>query len=204
AAELAFDRSATARGCRLRRRCPGGCEPSCVAVRYRFFSSLRDTLIDEVPAILLLLVGVSVLLGVYGNGTSSQLERFRRRTTAILTFVFAGTLLSMRANTVVALGIVPLAGLVALVLGTWLDLFLRSAFWKSNAGAPTAILGAGAKSQFLARLLNKDATLGLRPIGYILEGQGQTIDRSNEAGADLPILSNAANLKLAGLELPEV
>ena len=110
------------------------------------FSSLRDTLIDEVPAILLLLVGVSVLLGVYGNGTSSQLERFRRRTTAILTFVFAGTLLSMRANTVVALGIVPLAGLVALVLGTWLDLFLRSAFWKSNAGAPTAILGAGAKS----------------------------------------------------------
>ena len=59
------------------------------------FSSLRDTLIDEVPAILLLLVGVSVLLGVYGNGTSSQLERFRRRTTAILTFVFAGTLLSM-------------------------------------------------------------------------------------------------------------
>ena len=82
------------------------------------FSSLRDTLIDEVPAILLLLVGVSVLLGVYGNGTSSQLERFRRRTTAILTFVFAGTLLSMRANTVVALGIVPLAGLVALVLGT--------------------------------------------------------------------------------------
>jgi lipopolysaccharide/colanic/teichoic acid biosynthesis glycosyltransferase len=52
--------------------------------------------------------------------------------------------------------------------------------------------------------LNKDATLGLRPIGYILEGQGQTIDRSNEAGADLPILSNAANLKLAGLELPEV
>jgi lipopolysaccharide/colanic/teichoic acid biosynthesis glycosyltransferase len=110
----------------------------------------------------------------------------------------------MRANTVVALGIVPLAGLVALVLGTWLDLFLRSAFWKSNAGAPTAILGAGAKSQFLARLLNKDATLGLRPIGYILEGQGQTIDRSNEAGADLPILSNAANLKLAGLELPEV
>jgi len=168
------------------------------------FSSLRDTLIDEVPAILLLLVGVSVLLGVYGNGTSSQLERFRRRTTAILTFVFAGTLLSMRANTVVALGIVPLAGLVALVLGTWLDLFLRSALWKSNAGAPTAILGAGAKSQFLARLLNKDATLGLRPIGYILEGQGQTIDRSNEAGADLPILSNAANLKLAGLELPEV
>jgi exopolysaccharide biosynthesis polyprenyl glycosylphosphotransferase len=168
------------------------------------FSSLRETLVDEAPAILLLLVGVSVLLGVYGAGTSSQLERFRRRTTAILTFVFAGTLLSMRANIVVALGIVPLAGLVALVLGTWLDLFLRSAFWKSNAGVPTAILGTGAKSQFLAQLLNKDATLGLRPIGYIFDGQAQTIDRNRDAGADLPILSNAASLRLAGLEAPDV
>ena len=168
------------------------------------FSSLRDMLIDESPAILLLLVGVSVLLRVYGGGTSSQLERFRRRTTAILTFVFAGSLLSLRANTVVALGIVPLAGLVALVLGTWLDLLLRTAFWKANAGVPTAILGAGAKSQFLAQLLNKDATLGLRPIGYILEGQDRTIDLAHGAGADLPILSSPAGAKLAGFEIPEV
>jgi lipopolysaccharide/colanic/teichoic acid biosynthesis glycosyltransferase len=168
------------------------------------FESLRDTAHAELPAILLLLVGVGVLLGVYGDGTCSQLERFRRRATAILTFIFAGGLLALRGNTVVALAIVPLAGLIALVLGTWLDLILRSAFWKVNAGAPTAILGTGSKSQFLAQLLGKDPTLGLRPIGYIPDGQGQSIDRASGAAVDLPIWSTEASLELAGLETPEV
>ena len=168
------------------------------------FASLRDTAHEELPAILLLLVGVGVLLGVYGDGTSSQLERFRRRATAILTFIFAGGLLTLRGSTVIALGIVPLAGLIALVLGTWLDLILRSAFWKANAGAPTAILGMGPKSQFLAQLLSKDLTLGLRPIGYIPDGQAQSIDRASGVAIDLPILSTETGLKLAGREPPDV
>jgi Undecaprenyl-phosphate galactose phosphotransferase WbaP len=168
------------------------------------FSSLRDAAHDELPVILLLLIGVSILMGVYGGGTSSQLERFRRRATAILTFIFAGSLLSVRGNAVIALGIVPLAGLVALVLGTWLDLILRAAFWKANAGAPTAILGTGSKSQFLAQLLGKDSTLGLRPIGYIPDGQEQRIDLASGTGVDLPVLSNETNLKLSGFETPEV
>jgi Undecaprenyl-phosphate galactose phosphotransferase WbaP len=164
------------------------------------FSSLQDFVYAEIPAILPLLVGVSILLGVYGGSTSSQLERFRRRATAILIFIFAGTLLAARTNTAIALEIVPLAGLVSLVLGTWMDLLLRSAFWKSNAGAPTAILGTGSKSQFLAQLLSKDHTLGLKPIGYIPDGQEQC----GSMRAELPILSNETNLKLAGLEIPEV
>jgi len=167
-------------------------------------ASLRGAALDELPALLLLLVGIGVLLGVYADGTSSQLERFRRRATATLTFIFAGGLLTVRGNTVIGLGIVPLAGVVALVLGTWLDMLLRAAFWKANAGAPTAILGMDPKSQFLAQLLGKDRTLGLRPIGYIPDGQVQSIDRASGVALDLPILGTETGLKLAGRETPEV
>jgi hypothetical protein len=147
-------------------------------------SSLRDFVIQESATILPLLVCLSVLLGVYGGSTKSRLERFRLRATANLAFIFSGTLLWAQASIAIALGVVPLAGLISLVLGTWMDLLLRSAFWRSHSGAPTAILGTGSKSQILARLLSADPTFGLRPIGFVADGQQQNIDlAASELGA---------------------
>ncbi len=169
------------------------------------FSSLRDFVAQESAAILPLLVGLSVLLGVYGGTTKSQLERFRLRATANLAFIFSGTLLWAQASIAIALGVVPLAGLISLVLGTWMDLLLRSAFWRSHPGAPTAILGTGSKSQFLANLLSADPTLGLRPIGFVADGQQQSIDLAGtDKSAQLPVLDLETRLGSAARETAEV
>jgi lipopolysaccharide/colanic/teichoic acid biosynthesis glycosyltransferase len=169
------------------------------------FPPLPDFVAQEIAAILPLLVGLSILLGVYGGTTMSQLERFRRRATANATFIFSGTLLWAQKDIAIALGVVPLAGLVSLVLGTWMDLLLRSAFWRSHSGAPTAILGTGSKSQFLAGLLSADPTLGLRPIGFVADGQQQSIAPAGAGkSTQFPILDIETSLGSGARETPEV
>ena len=168
------------------------------------FPSFRDLVIKEISAIVPLLVGVGILLGLYGRSTRSQLERFRRRVTATLTFIFAGTLLWAQESVAVALGVVPLAGLVSLVLGTWLELLLRSAFWLVHPGTPTAILGTSSRSRSLAQLLSTNPGLGLRPVGYIADEEQESLERANtiDTGPSWPVLNS--EISTPAREFPEV
>jgi Undecaprenyl-phosphate galactose phosphotransferase WbaP len=132
---------------------------------------LADRLRQEMPASLLLLIGMCWLLGLYRSTTQSQIERFRLRATAILLFVFAGMLMRAREGLSVELATVPLAGAIALVLGSWLEHLINARLMRSGLwGAPTAVLGAGANGRTLARLLMSQPTWGLRPVGFIDDG----------------------------------
>jgi hypothetical protein len=134
-------------------------------------SGLIDWLWTEMPATLLLLIGMCGLLGLYRSSTKSLMERFRLRVTATLLFVFAGMLMWVREGPSVELVIMPLVGAVALVLGSWIEHLINARLGRSGAwGAPTAILGAGANSRTFARLLMSQPTWGLRPIGFIDDG----------------------------------
>lgn len=120
------------------------------------------------PATLALLIGIHALLGLYRSSTKSPMERFRLRGTATLLFVFAGTLMWGREGLSVELMFVPIAGLVSLVLGSWIDHLINMRLGRTIA--PAAILGVGANSQTLARLLMSQPTWGLRPVGFIDDG----------------------------------
>jgi Undecaprenyl-phosphate galactose phosphotransferase WbaP len=132
---------------------------------------LTDWLLMEMPATLLLLIGMCGLLGLYRSSTKSLMERFRLRATATLLFVFAGMLMWVRQGPSVELAIMPLVGTIALVLGSWIEHLITARLGRSGVwGAPTAILGAGANSRTFARLLMSQPTWGLRPVGFIDDG----------------------------------
>ena len=115
---------------------------------------LVDWLRMEMPATLLLLIGICGLLGLYRSSTKSLMERFRLRATATLLFVFAGMLMLVREGSSVELAIIPLVGMIALVFGSWTEHLINARLRRSGVwGAPTAILGAGANSRTFARLL---------------------------------------------------
>jgi Undecaprenyl-phosphate galactose phosphotransferase WbaP len=119
----------------------------------------------------LLLIGINGSLGLYRSAIKSPFDRFRLRATATLVFAFAGMLIWVRDGPSVELAVVPLVGAIALVLGLWLEHLIGARLARSDAyRAPTAILGAGANSRALARLLLSDPACGLRPIGFIDDG----------------------------------
>ena len=121
--------------------------------------------------LLLLLLGINCSLGLYRSNIRSPMERFRLRATATLLFVFAGMLMWIRAGSSVELAIVPVVGAIALVLGVWIEHLIGAPLARSGiCRAPTAILGAGASSRALARLLLSHPACGLRPIGFIDDG----------------------------------
>jgi Undecaprenyl-phosphate galactose phosphotransferase WbaP len=121
--------------------------------------------------LLLLLIGVNCLLGLYRSNIRSPMERFRLRATATMLFAFAGMLMWIREGPSVELAIVPLVGGIALVLGLWIEHLIGARLARSDLyRAPTAILGVGASSRALARLLLSQPACGLRPIGFIDDG----------------------------------
>lgn len=138
---------------------------------------LAAQLREQAPMMLALLIGTGCLLGLYRSSIKSPMERFRLRTTATLLFVFAGMLMWARDGISSELIVVPLAGIIALVLGSWLEhmVIARS----ERLGARTAILGTGANSRTLARLLLSEPACGLRPIGFIDNGVHND-DRASE------------------------
>lgn len=147
--------------------------------------------------LLLLLLGINCSLGLYRANIRSPMERFRLRATATLLFVFAGMLMWIREGPSVELGIVPVVGVMALVLGLWTEHLVGALLVKSDLDrAPTAILGTGASSRALARLLLSRPACGLHPIGYIDDGacSGDVVDvivRRQDAdgtSAVLPVL----------------
>jgi Undecaprenyl-phosphate galactose phosphotransferase WbaP len=145
---------------------------------------LVDWLRMEMPATLLLLIGICGLLGLYRSTTKSLMERFRLRATATLLFVFAGMLMLLREGSSVELAIIPLVGVIALVFGSWIEHLINARLRRSGVwGAPTAILGAGANSRTFARLLMSQPTWGLRPVGFIDDGVLDS-DDADEASPD--------------------
>jgi exopolysaccharide biosynthesis polyprenyl glycosylphosphotransferase len=121
--------------------------------------------------LLLLLLGINCSLGLYRSNIRSPMERFRLRATATLLFVFAGMLMWIRQGPLVELAIVPVVGVIALVFGLWIEHLIGVPLAKSGMfRAPTAILGTGASSRALARLLLSHPACGLRPIGFIDDG----------------------------------
>lgn len=158
---------------------------------------LADRLWMEMPATLLLLIGMCALLGLYRSSTKSLMERFRLRATATLLYVFAGMLMCARGGPTVEVAIVPLVGGIALVLGSWSEHLMNAWLGRSGVwGAPTAILGAGAHSRTFARLLLSQPTWGLRPVGFIDDGAHKDDDAEggvprrveDDAVAALPLL----------------
>ena len=122
----------------------------------------------QLCVLLLLLLGINCSLGLYRFNFKSPMERFRLRVTATLLFAFAGILMWIRAGPSVELAIVPAVGVIALVLGLWIEHLIGALFVKSDVyRTPAAILGIGASSRAPARLLLSRPTCGLRPIGLI-------------------------------------
>ena len=125
----------------------------------------------QMCVLLLLLIAINCSLGLYRSNIKSPMERFRLRATATLLFAFAGMLMWIREGPSVELAVVPLVGALALVLGLWIEHLIGARLVRSDVyRAPTAILGAGARSRALARLLLSNPACGLRPIGFIDDG----------------------------------
>ena len=151
----------------------------------------------QMGVLLLLLIGINCSLGLYRSNIKSPMERFRLRATATLLFAFAGVLVWIREGPSVELAIVPLVGAIALVLGVWIEHLIGARLARSDVfRAPAAILGAGASSRALARLLLSYPACGLRPIGFIDDGAcsdddvDEFVQRDDADGtvATLPVL----------------
>lgn len=125
----------------------------------------------QMCVLLLLLIGINCSVGLYRCNIKSPMERFRLRAMATLLFAFAGMLIWVREGPSVELAIVPLVAAFALVLGLWIEHLIGAYLAGSDVyRAPTAILGTGASSRALARLLLSHPSCGLRPIGFIDDG----------------------------------
>jgi lipopolysaccharide/colanic/teichoic acid biosynthesis glycosyltransferase len=155
----------------------------------------------QMSILLLLLLGISGALGLYRSNIKNPLDRFRLRLTAIMLFVFAGTLLWIRQGPLLELIVVPLVGAIALVLGLWGEHVIRTRLMQRSVYCtPTAILGTGVSSRAVARLLLSHPACGLRPVGFIDDGAraDDVIDdppaRQSADGSDqtLPVLGTLA------------
>ncbi|HTO63036.1 MAG TPA: sugar transferase [Bradyrhizobium sp.] len=148
----------------------------------------------QMSILLLLLLGISGALGLYRSNITNPLERFRVRLTAMMLFVFAGTLLWIRQGPLLELAVVPLVGAIALVLGLWGEHVVRARLMQRSL-APTAILGIGASSRVMARLLLTHPGCGLLPVGFIDDGTCHEIDASrrqpdlDNTDTTLPVLA---------------
>jgi FlaA1/EpsC-like NDP-sugar epimerase len=132
-------------------------------------------MVGRMPAqmclLLLLLLGINCSLGLYRSNIRSQMERFHLRATATLLFVFAGMLMWIREGPLVELAIIPVVAAIAFVVGLWIEHLIGAHLVRSGIyHAPTAILGVGASSRALARLLLSHPSCRLRPIGFIDDG----------------------------------
>jgi Undecaprenyl-phosphate galactose phosphotransferase WbaP len=149
---------------------------------------------SQMCLLLLLLLGINCALGHYRSNVRDPMERFRLRATATLLFVFAGLLMWIRSGSLAELLIVPLAGVIAAVLGLCIEHLVRVRMAKAGIyAAPAVILGTRATSFALAHLLLSRPGCGLRPIGFI-EDDVRSGDEPRPqpgldgAGAALPVL----------------
>lgn len=123
---------------------------------------------------LALLVGTSWLLGVYRSSSRSSIERFRLRLMVLSLFLLTGFLSWARDGLPAEVVLLPVAGTMALVLASWIELI--GSAWLGHPGAPTSILGVGPASQALARLLLAQPAWGLKPVGFIADSSSHGVE----------------------------
>ncbi|QOZ25158.1 sugar transferase [Bradyrhizobium sp. CCBAU 51753] len=143
--------------------------------------------------LLLLLLGINGSLGLYRSNIANPIERFRLRLIGAGLFVLAGVLTWIRTTSTVELVIVPIVGLMAPVTGLWTEHLVRMLLAKYGSySTPVAVLGTGAESRALARLLLHRPGCGLRPTGYIDDGAdaeaGLPREEFGAAAGALPVL----------------
>jgi Undecaprenyl-phosphate galactose phosphotransferase WbaP len=169
--------------------------------------SLADRLWMEMPATLVMLIGMCCLLGLYQSNTRDLIERFRLRATAMLLFVFVGMLMGARHGSLVDVVIVPFIGAVTLVLSSWMEHLVHVRLRRSGGwGVPAAILGTGASSRTIARLLMSQPAWGLMPVGFIshdVPDSNNAKGTPDEAGRDdrvsaLPLLGTIDEWRVDG------
>jgi len=148
----------------------------------------------QMCVLLLLLLGIDGAIGLYRPNIKNPLERFRLRAMAMLLFVFAGTLMWIRQGPSIELAVVPMVGVIALVFGSWIEHVMSAQLRRSVVFcSPAAILGIGASSRSVARMLLSHPACGLRPIGFIDDGacSGDGVDdllvQQSAAGCDPPL-----------------
>lgn len=155
-------------------------------------AELTERIWIHIATMLPLLLGISVLLGVFQSNVKSLMERFRLRATAMLLFMLAATSMYAREGPLLELATVPIIGLIAFVLGAWAEHLIVSRVVRSgNWGTPTAIFGLGAESRSFARLLLSQPGWGLRPVGFIGNGASDGVAEGTEeadAANALPLL----------------
>lgn len=140
-----------------------------------------------------LFVGTSWLLGLYRSSSRSSIERFRLRLMVPSLFMLTGFLSWARDGLSAEVVLLPVAGIMALVLASWIELIGNT--WLGHPGAPTAILGGGPASRTLARLLLAQPAWGLKPVGFIADnpsrgadGQDAVPGGHDDAISSLPVL----------------
>jgi Undecaprenyl-phosphate galactose phosphotransferase WbaP len=162
------------------------------------YTGLIGRMQTQMCLLLLLLLGINGALGLYRSNIKSSMERFRLRATAAMLFIFTGMLMWIRGGPSIELAIVPLVGVIALVLGLWIEQLIGARLARSIAfQAPAVILGTGTRSRALARLLLSQPARGLRPIGFIDDG-GSSDGRADELVAERSADNSGAALPLLG------
>ena len=126
-----------------------------------------------------LLVGTSWLLGLYKSSNRSSIERFRLRLMVLSMFLLTGFLSWARDGLSPEVVLLPVAGTIALVLASWIELI--GSTWLGHPGAPTAILGTGPASCTLGRLLLAQPAWGLKPVGFIADSPSRGVERQDVA-----------------------
>ena len=130
---------------------------------------------------LALLVGTSWLLGVYRSSSRSSIERFRLRLMVLSLFLLTGFLSWVRDGLPSEVVLLPVAGTIALVLASWIELI--GSAWLGHPGASASILGVGPTSQALARLLLAQPAWGLKPVGFIADSSSHGVEGRDIAPA---------------------
>lgn len=125
----------------------------------------------EGAALILLAVGSCALSGLYRSSSRNPFERFRQRSRAAITFVFAAALLLLRQDIVAVSIVVPTAAALSLVLGVWGEAWVseileRLGLWRSRV----AIYGIGAEASACVNSIESRPEWGMVPVGFVAAG----------------------------------
>ncbi len=154
-----------------------------------------------VAAPLFVLLGLA--FGLYGCQGLAPFERFRIRVRVALLFFAASAVIGALVPALILplLLFAPAAALLTILFGWWAETALRHGLTRRSMwAAPVVILGCGAVSRALAAKLLGRPELGLRPVGFLDDGEEGAAPATPGLSAGLPILGSLADAgRLAAL-----
>jgi Undecaprenyl-phosphate galactose phosphotransferase WbaP len=158
----------------------------------------------EVDAMLAaaIVVAVHFGLGLYLGYGPSPCERFRLRALGVLAFVAMNVFHAVATGfSVGALGAIICSGVLLLLLGYYIEGFVRSLLIRGGVwGASAALAGCNGRNVRLAAQLLAEPEFGLRPVGFVSSREGGTEEADQ---LPLPCLGTMRDLIRGGRE-PEV